>query len=215
MIYFLIICGYMSIFLLLTCLDFHCACKFIYLRIPLSMEFDKFIKGMRLSVELILLLLIYFLKSKAYDFSGKIDILRDIWMIVLGIFSFATLCTLRILFCELFFERSFLDKGISMKIVHYTIVDSVVYGLIVFLLFQTNLVYQLVVYLILFSLFQVVVTFGKYNIYCWIDIFFMNLISLLMIHIVGVLLAVCFPIVLNFIVNKLQLSEVENVKEDC
>lgn len=43
----------------------------------------------------------------------------------------------------------------------------------------------------------------------------MNLISLLMIHIVGVLLAVCFPIVLNFIVNKLQLSEVENVKEDC
>ena len=24
-----------------------------------------------------------------------------------------------------FFERSFLDKGISMKIVHYTIVDSV------------------------------------------------------------------------------------------
>lgn len=88
------------------------------------------------------------------------------------------------------------------------------YGLIVFLLFQTNLVYQLVVYLILFSLFQVVVTFGKYNICCWIDIFFMNLISLLMIHIVGVLLAVCFPIVLNFIVNKLQVSEVENVKED-
>lgn len=43
----------------------------------------------------------------------------------------------------------------------------------------------------------------------------MNLISLLMIHIVGVLLAACFPIVLNFIVNKLQLSEVENVKEDC
>ena len=89
------------------------------------------------------------------------------------------------------------------------------YGLIVFLLFQTNLVYQLVVYLILFSLFQVVVTFGKCNIYFLIDIFFMNLISLLMIHIVGVLLAVCFPIVLNFIVNKLQLSEVENVKEDC
>ncbi len=59
-----------------------------------------------------------------------------------------------------------------MKIVHYTVVDSVVYGLIVFLLFQTSLVYQLVVYLILFSLFQVVVTFGKYNIYCLIDIFF-------------------------------------------
>lgn len=43
----------------------------------------------------------------------------------------------------------------------------------------------------------------------------MNLVSLLMVHIVGILIAICFPIVLNFIVYNLQFSEVENVMEDC